>query len=229
MGNRNKKTGVRMHRIILERAQGPPSNPGMSCDHKNRRKYDNRRCNLRWVTHKFNMNNMTRRKENKSGRMGVNHDIASCRFYVNGPKNVQYFKYINYDFRDAQRAWNEAVECRCAFETSSTKVSSTASDYNKRPILNKTWWEECCEKVRHYKEEYNKGQRLKRLSNLDEARAKARAYHHRIKDRRNAKCRENYWKKKVESLTQEKRQKDTRKRKCSPVQLGDSKSKKVTK
>lgn len=43
-----------VHRLVLEAFVGPAPE-GMECNHINRQPYDNRLCNLEWVTHKENM------------------------------------------------------------------------------------------------------------------------------------------------------------------------------
>lgn len=65
-----------MHRLI---ARTPP---GMSTDHINCDKLDNRRCNLRICTQSQNMANTTPPANNKSGIKGVSWDKARKKWAV---------------------------------------------------------------------------------------------------------------------------------------------------
>lgn len=60
-----KRQMVYMHRQLIS----PPE--GMEVDHRNRNRCDNRRCNLRVVTHGQNARNKKRRRDNVSGFNGV--------------------------------------------------------------------------------------------------------------------------------------------------------------
>ena len=60
---------VYLHRLVNETPEG------MHTDHINGRKLDNRRCNLRTVTHGENMRNILR-KDNKARVRGVYRDKA---------------------------------------------------------------------------------------------------------------------------------------------------------
>lgn len=65
---RQSNQNVYMHRAILERMGFTDFK---ECDHINRGKADNRRCNLRPVAHSQNMCNCSKSKNNTSGRTGV--------------------------------------------------------------------------------------------------------------------------------------------------------------
>ncbi len=56
---------ILMHRVILNTPEG------MESDHKNGRKLDNQRANLRICTKKQNLQNQSLRKDSKSGYKGV--------------------------------------------------------------------------------------------------------------------------------------------------------------
>lgn len=71
------------HRIIWEMFNGPITD-GMQIDHINHIRDDNRIENLRLVSHIENHRNLSRQKNNKSGRTGVSFDRKSglWRAYV---------------------------------------------------------------------------------------------------------------------------------------------------
>lgn len=65
VGGRKNKRGILMHRLLLEEPQG------MEVDHVNGNRLDNRRCNLRLVTHAQNMKNMNSNTNTSSRFKGV--------------------------------------------------------------------------------------------------------------------------------------------------------------
>lgn len=67
---RGNKSNIGMHRVILERKLGRPISSGMSCDHINNNKLDNRRDNLREATRSQNQQNKPAPKS-ESGYRGV--------------------------------------------------------------------------------------------------------------------------------------------------------------
>jgi len=62
-----KKTTVTMHRLIMN----IPRKNGLSVDHINHDGLDNRKCNLRVVTHAENMRNTRLRTDSSTGYKGV--------------------------------------------------------------------------------------------------------------------------------------------------------------
>lgn len=60
-----KRTSIRLHQLILPRIEG------LEIDHINRIKTDNRRCNLRHVTHSQNNLNKLTQCNNTSGYRGI--------------------------------------------------------------------------------------------------------------------------------------------------------------
>lgn len=68
----DKRSGERlMHRVIMVRKLGRPMANGECVDHINGDALDNRRENLRAVSHKQNMENRKLHKNNQSGFRGV--------------------------------------------------------------------------------------------------------------------------------------------------------------
>lgn len=65
-GGRNNRPTVKLHRVLMD------APAGIEVDHINRDKLDNRRCNLRLVTHAENSRNLDKRSSNTSGFKGVN-------------------------------------------------------------------------------------------------------------------------------------------------------------
>lgn len=63
------RCGTKMHWMVM----GPAPAPELEIDHKNRNGLDNRRSNLRWVTHQQNTWNATR-KPGTSGYLGVSRE-----------------------------------------------------------------------------------------------------------------------------------------------------------
>jgi hypothetical protein len=74
------KLTILMHREILERIAGRPLKKGEVCDHKNRNRIDNRRANLRIVTHAQNCQHRGLDPRNKSGYRGVSFHAASHKW-----------------------------------------------------------------------------------------------------------------------------------------------------
>lgn len=73
---------IRLHRYIMN----PPK--GLQVDHINRDKLDNRKSNLRIVTHQENHFNMPLNRNNKSGHKGVHFNRECnkwcCQLTING-------------------------------------------------------------------------------------------------------------------------------------------------
>jgi hypothetical protein len=96
----------KLHHIIM------PSKEGFEIDHINRNKLDNRKKNLRYVTHQQNMMNSSKKKDNTSGFRGVwwnkrDKKWVSYIKFNNKRKCVGYFS----DIEEAARAYkNKAVE-----------------------------------------------------------------------------------------------------------------------
>lgn len=76
-GNREK---IGIHRVVLERMLGRPIREGMECDHINGDKLDNRRRNLREVTHRQNHQNRPPGRGCASRYKGVSPSAAPGRW-----------------------------------------------------------------------------------------------------------------------------------------------------
>jgi hypothetical protein len=103
-GGRNKARNEKLHRVVMNAPKG------VEVDHINGDKLDNRKCNLRFVTHTQNCVNAGLRKHNKSGYKGVSWEprATAWRVYirVNGKQiHLGHFK----DVEDAARAYDAAA------------------------------------------------------------------------------------------------------------------------
>lgn len=95
-GGRKNRTRLYMHRMALK------AEPGQEVDHINRNKLDNRKSNLRFVTHYQNSINVFIRRDNKSGHTGV---------FLN-PKTKKHRAYIDRMNLGEFKSFNEAVLAR---------------------------------------------------------------------------------------------------------------------
>jgi hypothetical protein len=97
---RDPKAGstVRIHMLMFEE-------DGLQCDHTNRDRTDNRRKNLRRVTHSGNMRNVPLRSDNKSGCRGVGMDKSRGKWaaYLGGGRARIYLGRFE-RFEDAKSA-----------------------------------------------------------------------------------------------------------------------------
>lgn len=88
----NGRTAIGMHQLLC----------GVGCDHINRKRYDNRKENLRMCSQQNNTQNRSLGKNNTSGVIGVSYDKRSGRWlsYLNYCSKRIYLGYFN-DKRDA--------------------------------------------------------------------------------------------------------------------------------
>ena len=102
-GRPSTKRWVRLHNFLMG-----PAPIGFCWDHMNRDKRDNRRVNLRAVTHKANMRNVNPQKNNTSGTRGVSW-VSSKRKWRAYIKSDGTMKQIGY-FRSLENAVIARVE-----------------------------------------------------------------------------------------------------------------------
>lgn len=98
-------TSARMHRLIMDAPNG------MDVDHINHNILDNRRCNLRVVTHHQNMMNIKKNKKHSSKYKGVYFDKKRSKFVAQ--ICVKYKnKFIGYFEKEdeAALAYNESAK-----------------------------------------------------------------------------------------------------------------------
>ena len=85
---------IKLHRLIM----GDVLEDGKEIDHINRNKLDNRKSNLRVVTHSENMNNLGISSRNTSGVKGIYYIKSKNRYRVNyenkGFSRVKYFRTL---------------------------------------------------------------------------------------------------------------------------------------
>jgi HNH endonuclease/AP2 domain-containing protein len=102
-GPRPSRKNIWMHRLIIN----PPE--GLEVDHINRNRLDNRRCNLRVVTHSFNIQNSPIQKHT-SGYRGVywNKERQKWSAGAGGRKQFCWLGYFRNEL-DAARAYDQAA------------------------------------------------------------------------------------------------------------------------
>lgn len=110
-GNGAQRRYIYMHRLILN-----PS-PGLTVDHINRNRLDNRRENLRVATYSQQMFNLPIRRDNKSGYYGVSKRTDTGRWTAHITHNHHAVSLGTFDDpASAARAYDAAaVKHRGAF------------------------------------------------------------------------------------------------------------------
>jgi hypothetical protein len=94
-----------LHRLIMNAVR-----TSLYVDHINGNKLDNRRSNLRLCTHRDNLNNRPRNKNNKSGYKGVYLHKVNKNWVARIQVNGKYISLGSYsDIIDAAKAYNEAA------------------------------------------------------------------------------------------------------------------------
>ena len=106
-GNKST-THLQLHRYVM----GCEKGDGKIVDHIIKDVTDNRKCNLRFVTHQENMFNKNQRKDNKSGFRGVYYrENKSKKWYADIKVNYKTIHIGTYDtFEEAKKARLEAEE-----------------------------------------------------------------------------------------------------------------------
>lgn len=102
-----KGKSIKMHRIIMN----VTDDNYYIVDHINHNTFDNRKCNLRLVTHNLNMRNKKISSNNKSGYTGVAWDKECGKWlaYIGvNNKQIKLGRFVNID--DAIQARKEAEE-----------------------------------------------------------------------------------------------------------------------
>lgn len=104
VGWMNKKN-ISMHRLILN----PPKH--LVCDHLNGDGLDNRRCNIRTVTHLMNMHSFLRKPKNCSSKFkGVSWDKHSRKWCVRIRHcGIRYCAGLFHDEKIAAMAYNSKI------------------------------------------------------------------------------------------------------------------------
>ena len=104
-GNKSENY-IQLHRYVMDCAKGDKK----IVDHINKDVTDNRKCNLRIVTHQENMYNKNTRKDNKSGFRGVYYrENKSRKWYADIKVNYKTKHIGTFDtFEEAKKARLEA-------------------------------------------------------------------------------------------------------------------------
>ena len=102
----------KVHRLIAETFLYNPENKKF-VDHINRKRFDNRLCNLRWVSRSENGKNCSKAKNNTSGVTGVCFNKRDNRWvaYWNDDNNKR-FKYFPVKKYGDEKAKKLAIEHR---------------------------------------------------------------------------------------------------------------------
>ena len=102
------KTGVYMHRLIMQAPKG------VEIDHRNRNARDNRKCNLRFCTRSQNMANTLRTAPRKGSRFRgvIRHECGNYKRWVAQIKVNYKYHRLGYfkDEVEAARAYDAAAK-----------------------------------------------------------------------------------------------------------------------
>lgn len=119
-----------MHRIIMNAPKG------MTVDHINGDKLDNRRENLRLCEHAENMRNMKKHKDNKSGYKGVSWNKYHKRWVATIGFNYEHIRIGFFDnIHDAARAYNERAKELFGEFASINEVTDGKGNFHNLAIL----------------------------------------------------------------------------------------------
>lgn len=99
-----KRKIERLHRVLVN------AGPGQTCDHINRDKLDNRRDNLRLVTHQINVLNTGLRSTNLTGYRGVSYDKKNDKYSAEITVNYKYKRIGRFaTAEEAAKAFDEVA------------------------------------------------------------------------------------------------------------------------
>jgi hypothetical protein len=103
-GGRAKTLNEKLHRVILNAPKGS------EVDHINGDKLDNRKCNLRFVTHQQNCAGAPKRRSNTSGYKGVTWEprATAWRVYIRIDGKQVHLGHFK-DLEEAARAYDAAA------------------------------------------------------------------------------------------------------------------------
>jgi len=108
IGGRKNRKSVLMHREVLHLAPGDPR----QCDHRNLRRLDNRRANLRIVTDAQNKQNVRARRTSTSRYRGVHWDAGRGKWTASATLDGRTKFLGRFDTEqeaaDAAAVWREA-------------------------------------------------------------------------------------------------------------------------
>ena len=91
----NKMKTIRVHRLVAEHYLNKPDIEGISVDHINRNRTDNRLSNLRWATISQQNQNKGNYKTNTSGSKNVLFDKSSNTWRFSKSINKKRFQFKN--------------------------------------------------------------------------------------------------------------------------------------
>lgn len=147
-----------MHCLIMKRVCAPTTKK-YQVDHINQIRHDNRRANLRWASGRDNGRNKTM-KRGPSGRLGILHNAHHNSFLARFGSVGKNFVYELGNFKDAQRAWEKALDARIEYEKKHMHPNHT--DYLKRTPLDRAWWDTLQEDLKISIPAYNSRRRDRR-------------------------------------------------------------------
>lgn len=125
LSNQGKPRKKSVHRLVaMAFISNPLSKPHI--DHINCNRQDNRVENLRWCTHKENMNNPITLETIRKSKVGVKNPMYGkvtpqsvkdkIREALSGAKNHMYGKHLTEEQKDKIKEWNkteDAIRLRC--------------------------------------------------------------------------------------------------------------------
>jgi hypothetical protein len=112
-GYATRKSGPKafyLHRLIIDRVIGEQLHESEKVDHIDRNKLNNRRSNLRVVTHAQNLANANRRRDNEHGYRGVTYNKHTDRWFARLQVNQRTIHLGHFDTPEqAAKAYDAAA------------------------------------------------------------------------------------------------------------------------